>query len=124
MFTLGIGVSNAQNQYYRAFQYASHFKFNGVWGSWSDWIDCSVPIALDLTNDVIYIYSNKTQRYNVISYDGKYTDSSGGQNVRFSVIDQDYDRGQVRLRIETNGNSQIYGEFADCAWVYNARRTQ
>ena len=57
--------------------------------------------------------------YVVTNYDGSYTDSSGGQQVQFSVVDQDYDSGKIRLRIERNGNSQVYVEFADVILVWN-----
>ena len=46
----------------------------------------------------------------------------GGTNVKFYVIDQDYDRGSIRLRVERNGNSQIYVDFSNVAWVYNVVR--
>ena len=34
----------------------------------------------------------------------------------------EYDYGYIRLRIERNGNSQIYIDFADVMWVYNVVR--
>jgi len=53
---------------------------------------------------------------------GTYTDESQGKQTKFYVIDQDGDLGYVRLRIEKNGNSQVYIDFNDVMWVYNVRR--
>lgn len=52
-------------------------------------------------------------------YVRNYTDSSGGKQLEFNFIDQDYDRGVMRLRVERNGNAQIYIDFANVMWVYN-----
>lgn len=110
--------------WFRSTSFAIKSKNNyGNWGSWSDWQSSSVNIKMDLDNDVIVIYSPCTQIYAVVSYDGQQNDSSGGVQKYFKVVDQDYDRGTIRLRVERNGNSQLYVEFADVMWVYNVVRT-
>ena len=84
-------------------------------------------LCINLSTDQIIIYSPKTQVYKVYGAynDGKaYIDSNGGANLKFYVIDQDYDRGSIRLRVEKNGNSQVYVDFSNVAWVYNVIRTQ
>lgn len=126
IFTLSFGVSmtaDAQVQYYRTTEFSYKEKNSyGNWTNWSKWEDSDLIVTIDLTNDVIKIYSPKTQTYRVLSYEGTPTDSSGRQ-VKFRVIDQDGDYGYIRLRIENNGNSQIYIDFANVMWVYNVRRT-
>ena len=77
----------------------------------------------DFNNDVIYIYSDKTQIYKVLYQEENPYDSSG-QQVKFRVLDQDGDYGHIRLRIENNGNSQIYVDFNNVSWVYNVKRTR
>ncbi len=110
---------NAQTYAYRGFQAAYKYVENGRWTNWTDWKRVDVLITIDYDNDVIRVHANSPQVYIVTAYDGSYTDSSGGQQVQFSVIDQDYDAGKIRLRIERNGNSQIYVEFADIILVWN-----
>lgn len=82
-------------------------------------------LCIDIGNDQIIVYSPRTQIYQVygVYNNGQpYVDDSGGINIKFYVIDQDYDRGSIRLRVERNGNSQIYIDFSNIAWVYNVVR--
>ena len=86
-----------------------------------------MTLVINLNTDVITIYSPRIQVYQVygMANNGNaYRDSSGGTNIKFYVIDQDGDRGEVRLRIERNGNSQIYVDFNNVAFVWNVVRTQ
>lgn len=88
---------------------------------WSDWTRAEMNVKFDIDNDIIVIYSDKTQIYKITGFNQTPYDTRGKQ-VAYSVIDQDYDRGQIRLRIENNGNSQIYVDFSDISWVYNVYR--
>jgi len=119
-FTLSSAVQ-AQIQWYQTSEVAIKYKRNGYWGNWSDWEKCVCNVKFDLNNDVITIYSKKTQVYKVLYTMEPLPDDSGTQ-VRFKVRDQDSDLGELRLRIEYNGNSQIYIDFADVSWVYNVKR--
>ena len=121
-FLLSVVAASAQVQYYRSTGYAQADVYNGryVWGEWKS---SNVTITLNLNTDIITIYSPRTQIYRVISVGDAYVDESGGRQVPFKVIDQDGDRGTIRLRIEANGNSQIYVDFSNIAWVYNVVRT-
>lgn len=112
----------SQTQWYRTSEIAMRYKQNGYWTDWTDWERCVVNVSFDLVNDVITIYSAKTQRYKVIRTETPPYDS-GGKQVKFYICDQDGDYGHIRLRIENSGNSQIYVDFADVSWVYNVRRT-
>ncbi len=129
LLMIGFAVSsNAQVQWYRTTAYAQATinQYTGRY-TWSDWQKSNMNISINLSTDVITVYSPSIQRYSVYATynNGEvYTDKDGGQNIKFYVIDQDYDKGEVRLRVERNGNSQIYVDFANCAWVYNVIRTQ
>ena len=95
----------------------------GQWSPWSDWQRSSVKIVLDLNNDMITIYSPTTQYYKVVQFVGVKNDNSGGTQSVFNVIDADGDRAVIRLRIQADGTSQLYVDFADAMWVYgNIRR--
>ena len=118
-------IVKAQTYRYNATSFAYKVVNSyGSWTNWTDWESCNVPIVMDYDNDVVTIYSNKTQIYRITKYIRKYTDSSGGSQVEFNFVDQDYDKGVMRLRIERNGNSQMYIDFANIMWVYNVRRVR
>ena len=123
MSIIGITSFAQSLQYFRTTSFAYRYADRGQWSSWSDWEICQMNMTIDLANDMIYIYSERTQIYNVLYQEASPYDSSG-QQIKFRVIDQDGDYGHIRLRIENNGNSQIYVDFADIAWVYNVRRIQ
>ena len=89
---------------------------------WSDWKRCNILITFNLKTDKVVIYSKSIQIYKVLTTGENFTDESGGEQVKYRVIDQDDDLGSMRLRVETNGNSQIYIDFADVSWVYNVIR--
>ena len=116
----------AQVQWYRTTQYAEATIINNRY-YWGDWESSNMRLCIDIDNDQIIVYSPRIQIYQVygVYNNGQpYVDDSGGTNIKFYVIDQDYDRGNIRLRIEKNGNSQIYIDFSNVAWVYNVVRTQ
>ena len=118
-------IVKAQTYYYNATSFAyKAVNSYGYWTNWTDWESCNVPIVMDYDNDVVTIYSNKTQIYKITKYIRKFTDSSGGSQIEFNFVDQDYDRGVMRLRVERNGNSQIYVGFTNIMWVYNVRRAR
>ena len=89
---------------------------------WSDWQKCDILITFNPKTDKVVIYSRSIQIYKVITQGQNFIDESGGEQVKYKVIDQDDDLGSMRLRVETNGNSQIYIDFADVSWVYNVIR--
>lgn len=115
---------SAQTYYYKTKQFAIKYKSTYGWGEWSDWKPSDMKMKIDFDDDIIVIYSQATQVYRVLEDMGSYTDESGGKQQKFWVIDQDEDYGYVRLRIEKNGNSQIYIDFNDVMWVYNVVRVQ
>lgn len=109
--------------WFKTTEFAFRVKEYGTWSDWSDWQRSSMKVKIDKSRDVIVIYSNETQIYKVIEildppYDPK------GEQVAFRVIDQDLDYGRVRLRVENNGNCQIYVDFNDLSWVYNVVRIE
>lgn len=123
LFVLSALCSNAETIWYKSFSFAMKYVDEyGYWTSWTDWSASNVKIAIDDEEDIITIYSKTPQIYIVKKYNGSYYDDKGGKQASFNVIDQDMDNGLIRLRVERNGNSQIYVQFADIIWVYNVRR--
>ena len=115
---------NAQS--YKAFQSAYKTNSGYGWSNWSDWKTINVTIYMDTANDMISIYTDTAQIFKINStYNNgnAYTDASGGSNIKFSAVRlSDYHRCDIRLRIETNGNSQIYVDYRDCMIVFNVIR--
>lgn len=118
-----VGAVQAQTQWFKATELAIKVVNNGNWTKWSDWESVDINIKFDLSNDLIIIYSQEIQIYKVLEQVKSPYDSNGTQ-VKFKVLDQDYDKGFLRLRVENNGNSQIYVDYADISWVYNVVRTR
>lgn len=118
---IAIAVS-AQTISFRTTSYT--YKEMGYYG-WTDWKpyqSSNMLITMDLTNDVVTIYSPKTQIYAIYSYNGSYVDSDGDQISKYSFVDQDGDIGQMRLVIRRNGTSELYIDFSNIIWVYSVIR--
>ena len=124
LFTISINTYGAEVYIYKTTGFAIKQVVNGRWTNWTDWQESDMYVTINFDTDVVKIFSPETQVYKITEYVRKYTDESDGQQIEFRFIDQDGDRGSMRLRIERNGNSQIYIEFSDIMWVYNIRRVQ
>ena len=124
LFTISINTYGAEVYIYKTTGFAIKQVVNGRWTNWTDWQESDMYVTINFDTDVVKIFSPETQVYKITEYVRKYTDESDGQQIEFRFIDQDGDRGSMRLRIERNGNSQIYIEFSDIMWVYNFRRVQ
>lgn len=115
----------AENQWYKSNSYAfKQVNSYGYWNNWSDWQPCNVNIKFDMINDRITIYSNVTQSYKITYYYGDTQDDYGGYQSYFLANEANGGRCTIRLRIEQNGNSQIYIEYTNAMWVYNVVRTK
>ena len=106
-------------RYYETTSFSMKKVVKGEWTDWSEWEESGMIITMNLTKDVVEILSPKAQIYNITENKGLYFDQEDGRNVNFSFVDQDGDKGTMRLRIEKNGNSQMYIEYANVMWVYN-----
>ena len=119
--TLGSFAQSTSILWFRTTEFAWKQKEYGVWSDWTDWEKSNMKVKFDLNRDQIVIFSPNIQIYNVLSIEEPPYDPNG-QQVKYRVIDQDDDFGYIRLRIENNGNSQIYVDFANIKWVYNVVR--
>lgn len=117
------GSLNAETNMYKttgfAYKYIDEY---GRWTDWSKWQTSDMVVTIDLSNDVVKIFSPQPQTYAITEHVRNYTDESGGKQSEYKFIDQDGDVGTMRLRMEKNGNSQIYIQFADVIWVYNVKK--
>lgn len=128
LMLIGFGIfgsvnADAQILSYRTTSYAHANIYNGRY-YWSDWEDSNMLVTINLNKEVITIYSPRTQIYRVFGTynNGNWYNDGSGRTIKYYVYDQDGDRGEVRLRVENNGNSQIYVDFNNVAWCYNVRK--
>lgn len=105
-------------QWFQATSFASKPSYSSTW---SDWEPSDVKIKFDYVNQTITIYSPRLQHYRVIRQVPAAYDSSGVQE-KYLVMDSNGYNFYVRLRIENNGNSQLYVDAGDGSIVYNVRR--
>lgn len=94
----------------------------GQWSDWIPWQDSSMLIQMNLNTDIITIYSPVVQRYYITNYVGNYTDKDGEQSAEYKFIDQDGDRGTMKLMVRKSGRSEIYIMFRNIIWVYTVLR--
>lgn len=99
----------------------THFSYKEKnyygWSNWSNWEPSRSLMTIDLNNDMIVIYTQQTQYYNIVSVGESYV-SGNAQVQEFGFIDQDGDRGTFRLVLRTTGRSEIYIAFNNIMWGY------
>jgi len=121
-----IGMSfslHAEESWLKAYKMAIHMKDQntGKWHDWSEWKPCDVDVKIDFDNDIVVVYSEKIQTYRITETIDQFDDKKGGTQIKFKIVDQDNDRGEMRFRKEKDGVLQIYVDFADVTWVYCLR---
>lgn len=94
----------------------------GYWTDWSTYQKSNMLVIFDLNKDIIKIYSPKIQTYLILEYIETFIDSYGGKQSEWLCIDQDYDKGHIRLREDKYGNFQLYVDFSNVSWVYNLQK--
>ena len=68
--------------------------------------------------DVITIYSQSTQKYDVVESPDDESDSKG-ETMKLFCVDQDGARCNISLRVQNEGTRQLYVDFSDAMCVYN-----
>ena len=82
--------ASAESVWFKAYNYAIKYKTEYNRNNSSGWSDveiCDVPIEFKMNDDMIIIYSNKTQIYGIYEDAGTYNDNGGGQQQAYYVID-------------------------------------
>lgn len=121
MLTIITITAAAQTQqWFRSTAFAAKPVYSSTW---SPWENSDVKICFDLINQTITIYSPQIQIYRVIQQVPAPYDSSGYQE-KYKVMGQNGYYYYIRLRIENNGNSQLYVDANDGSIVYNVVRIQ
>lgn len=98
----------------------SYKIYNGVsWSDWSKWQNSHILVVISIDRDIISIYSENIQEYDIYKYDGKESDGNGGNILIFSCVNRDGLRCRIRFRIQSDKSKQLYVDFSDIMWVYN-----
>ena len=93
----------------------------GNWSSWSDWEDVSVLIVINTVTDRVNIYSSTPQEYDVYDTEPREYDNEGGSSITFHCIDANGLRCDMRIRVQANGQVQLYVDYNDIMFVYNVQ---
>lgn len=109
--------ASAETLSFRTQAYSERTLRGGSWSSWSKWYDSNMLITMNLSTDIVTVYSPKVQQYRIIDYGQTYY-SDGCQCVDYHFYDQDGDRGTMSLVIKPSGQSEIYIRFANIQWSY------
>ncbi len=114
------GIAEAESLFYRASFFAYKYVDNdNHWNEWSDWEPSKIVLSIDTDKETITIFSEQEQRYIILDRGDDDQDAAGGEQVEFSVIDQDGDTGVIRVRAQKNSVLQLYVEFNNIMWVYS-----
>ncbi len=112
-------VASAQSLKFNAYELSYRYvDGDGEWSEWSDWEKTSILVIINLDEDLITVYSQKMQKYNVKEYVGENEDSDGN-SMTFNCVNDDGVNCNIRIRAQKNGVRQLYVDFEDFSWVYN-----
>lgn len=111
---------SAKAQTYKYYTNSFSYKTfsNGAWTDWSQWEDSRILVVISLDRNMISIYSEKIQEYDIYEYKGEGADNEGGKILSFSGVDRDGLRCGIRFRIQLDGTKQLYVDYKDAIWVY------
>ena len=88
------------------------------WTDWSDWQGCNILVVVDAGKDLITVYSQETQEYDIVEYLGEEEDNNGAL-IKFNCVDKDGGKCNIRVRVQNDGQQQLYVDYNDASWVYN-----
>lgn len=108
----------AQTYKYYTTSFAYKYYENNRWTDWSDWERSRMLVVISVDRNLINIYSDTMQEYDIYEYNGEEEDKDGGTSLLFKCVNADGLRCQVRLRVQSDGSKQLYVDFNDCILVY------
>lgn len=108
----------AQTYKYYTTCFAYKYYENYGWTDWSEWERSHMLVVISTDSNIINIYSDKIQEYDIYEYTGEENDDDGGSSFLFQCVNKDGLRCQVRLRVQSDGSKQLYVDFNDAMWVY------
>ena len=110
--------AKAQTYKYYTNSFSCKTYANGSWTDWSQWEDSHILVVISLDKNIISIYSEKIQEYDIYEYGGKESDNNGGESLNFSCVDRNGLPCGIRFRIQSDGAKQLYIDYKNAIWVY------
>ena len=88
---------------------------------WEPWTYSELYVDMNTDSNIVVIHSNYLQVYYLIK---SYGESSVGQSryITFDFIDQDNDRGILRMVKSPGKIMELYIEYADIKWCYRIKQ--
>ena len=112
--------SYAQTYKYMTTDYSYKYVNDyGRWTEWSKWEKTSMLVVLSLDRNVLSIYSEEMQEYDIYDWSREQTDADGGTTLEFKAVNRDGLRCNIRFRVQKDGQKQLYIDFNNVMWVYN-----
>ena len=90
----------------------------GQWLDWSDWETYRCLVTINIDKDIITIYSDTPEEYNIVNYLGVSYDESS-KITTYLTVDNIGDKCYVKLRSLNTGELQLYVEYSAAIFVYN-----
>lgn len=88
---------------------------------WEPWVYSELYVDIDSDDNLIVIHSSYLQVYNLIESSGE---RYAGDNryIEFNFINQDGDRGTLRIVKSSQGTMELYIEYSNIKWCYRIKR--
>ncbi len=125
IFVLILGFAiNSTAQTYKYYSTSFAYKAKNAYGYWSDWSDwdkshCLITLSFD--RNVINIYSDTPQEFDIYDSGGE-SDDENGSTLTYHCVDKQGLRCDIRFRKQDNGVLQMYIDYNDLMYVYCIER--
>ncbi len=111
--------AKAQIHKYRTTDFAYKELINNNWTDWSEWESSDILVVINLDREIINIYSDEMQEYDIYEWGEFEDDGKGGETLEFKCVNKDGLRCGIRVRKQHDGQLQLYVDFRDIMFVYN-----
>lgn len=114
----------AQVYKYHAYSFSIRYDNGNYWTDWSEPRETEILISINLSENVIKIYSEEQQTYDIIEYHDEESDENGNKHIRMYCEDADGQNCNVDLVKRGNGDErlQMYVRYSDMQWVYDIEK--
>ena len=114
-------VCSAQVQKFKALSVVTRYENKGSWTKWSAPTETDILLSINVDDNKIKIYSEKTQIYDIVKYYETEYDEDGDETIKMFCEDKNGNNCYVDLvKLNSqNGRLQLYIRYSDMNWMYN-----